>query len=232
MRKTAAALIVAGGKGKRMDAAIPKQFLPLNGTPMLIHALLPFEHHHGIDTIAVVLPRKYHAKGRQLVRKYGLKKVGTFALAGRTRQMSVHHGLEALKKVRPDLVVIHDAARPLVTQDLITRICALAKRKGAASAALAVTDTIVHKTNGKMIERKELLSMQTPQAFDYAMLCKAHAHALKNRKDDFPDDTSLVRAYGVQSVPVEGDATNLKITSKGDLYLAEAIIRSRAESKP
>jgi 2-C-methyl-D-erythritol 4-phosphate cytidylyltransferase len=227
MKKTLAGLIVAGGKGKRMHSTIPKQFIPLDGIPMLIHALLPFEQNPRINTIVIVLPKKYHMKGKHLLKKYNIQKISAISSAGKTRQCSVQHGLSTLVNLKPDLVVVHDAARPLVTRELIDRVCAQAERSGAASAAVELTDTIIRKHNGKLVERDELLRIQTPQAFDYSLLCSAHSHAQKKGIDNYPDDTSLMRAYGVKTAFVEGDVSNLKLTSKGDLVSAEAIIKNR-----
>lgn len=226
-KTTVAGLIVAGGKGKRMHSAIPKQFLPLAGIPILIRALLPFEQNPVISCIVIVLPRKYHAKGKQLLKKYGIKKVTAIAPAGRTRQLSVQHGLTALEPLKPGLVVVHDGARPLVTKTIIDRVVQQSRSSKAASAAIALTDTTVNKWSGKIVERDDLLRIQTPQAFDFCLLYKAHTRAQKKGSIDAPDDTILLRAYGVKTTFVEGEVENLKITSKGDLALAEAIIQKR-----
>jgi 2-C-methyl-D-erythritol 4-phosphate cytidylyltransferase len=222
-----AGLIVAGGKGKRMHRATPKQFITLDGIPMFIHALLPFEQDPRIDTVVLVLPRKYHSKGRRLLKRYNIRKAVALAPAGKTRQLSVHHGLSVLNKWKPDLVVIHDAARPLVTRQLIDRVCDEAERSKAASAAIEIRDTIIRKHNGSMVERDDLLKVQTPQAFDFSLLCRGHTQARKKGKEDYPDDATLLRACGVKTTLVEGDVTNLKITTRGDLLLAELVLGSR-----
>ncbi len=227
-KSSVAGLIVAGGKGKRMHVSTPKQFIKLNGIPILIHALLPFEQSPKINTIVIVLPKKWHNRGMKLLKKFHITKVAAIAPAGKTRQLSVRHGLNELKKLPPDLVVVHDAARPLVTQKLIELICDQAERHRAASAAIEIRDTIIHKHSGKLIERDALLRIQTPQAFNFSLLFKAHSHAQKKEIGDYPDDATLLRAYGVETAFVEGEVANLKITSKGDLACAEAIIRSRS----
>jgi 2-C-methyl-D-erythritol 4-phosphate cytidylyltransferase len=222
-----AGLIVAGGKGKRMGSATPKQFIMLKDTPVLIRALLPFEHNPEINTLVVVLPRKYHARCRSLLKRYRIRKVAALAPAGRTRQLSVRHGLSALKKLKVDLVVVHDAARPLVTQELINRVCHQAERSGAASAALTMSDTVISRQSGKIIDRDDVLRIQTPQAFHFSLLYSAHESTRKSGRTEYPDEASLLRDCGTKTIMVEGDVTNIKITAKGDLLLADAILSTR-----
>ncbi len=226
-KNTIASLVVAGGKGTRMHSRTPKQFITINGIPIVIHALLPFEHHPKIATIAVVMPERYHEKTTRFLKQYGINKLCALAPAGRTRQLSVHHGLQVLKKSAPHLVVIHDAARPLVTLKLIDRVLSEAKRSGAASAAIEINDTVILKKNAQPLDRQALLRIQTPQAYDFSLLLKAHLKAKREGRVDYSDDASLMRSSGVQTTFVQGNVTNLKITSKEDLVFARAMMQSR-----
>jgi 2-C-methyl-D-erythritol 4-phosphate cytidylyltransferase len=228
-KKTIAAIIVAGGCGKRMGGSVPKQFISLEGTPILIRALLPFEESRNISTLIVVLPKRWHTRGMKLMKKYHIRKLAAIAPAGKTRQLSVRHGLRKLKELNPDLVIVHDAARPLVSKRLVELVCGIARRCGAASVAIPLHDTIIHVQRGKPVDRDKLLRIQTPQAFDFSALSHAHAQAYAKGRWNYPDDSTLLRAMGSEIIYVPGEATNLKITSKDDIKLARAIIRMRSQ---
>jgi len=218
------AIIVAGGKGKRMTVNIPKQFIKVDGIPILIRTLHPFESSEEIDNIILVLPEKWKKKGEKLLKTYRIKKVIKIVNAGRTRQASVYNGLITFKKYNPRIVVIHDGARPFITEKIIKESCDGAVKCGAVSAAISLRDTVFDKKRGLILERKNIIRIQTPQAFRYSLILNAHIKA-RRRKYDFPDDTSLLLYYGTQTSFIDGDERNIKITDKKDLLLAQAIVQ-------
>jgi len=167
-----AVLIVAGGSGLRMDAGIPKQYLPINGKPILRHTLEKFSD---FDLIQCVIGEGHDALYQQAVD--GLNILDP-VIGGRTRQESVYRGLQALKVHSPDYVLIHDAARPCVyPQDIHSIINRL---KGNVNATLACPVSESLQCNGKDINRENLWTIQTPQAFDFNMIVDAHEKAIKD----------------------------------------------------
>ncbi len=219
------AIIVAGGKGRRMGGNIPKQFMKLDNDPVIIRTLQVFEASKMIDTIVLILPKKWKKKAQYLLNKYRIKKVTAIAPAGRTRQSSVYNGLVFLKILNPDIVVIHDVARPFVTKTLIEVVCINALRFGAVSCSIPVRDALYEKRRKQFLNRKNIVRVQTPQAFTFSLLLNAHMRARKRKRWDFPDDSSLLLSYRIETVFINGDERNIKITDREDLKLARAIAR-------
>ena len=220
------AIVVAGGKGRRMGGNTPKQFLKIDTIPIIIKTLLPFEKLKEIDTVILVLPKKWKKRGETLLRKYRIKKVIEIANAGRTRQSSVYNGLIPLRRYNPDIVVIHDGARPFITEKLIMASYEGAKKFGAVSAAIKLSDTVFEKKKRVKLDRKNIIRIQTPQTFKFPLILSAHLSARKKKRWDFPDDSSLLLSYGEKTVFIEGDKRNIKITDKEDLLLARAIAKT------
>jgi 2-C-methyl-D-erythritol 4-phosphate cytidylyltransferase len=214
---TAAAVIVAAGRGSRAGGDVPKQWQMLRGQPVVNHTLAVFKTHPAINQIVLVL----HPD--ELTRDAGF---GTFTVVpgGTDRAASVRNGLAATDAV--DYVLIHDVARPLVTHDTITAVLhALAHAAGAAPA-LAVTDALWTGAEGKVTgtrDRRALYRAQTPQGFDRALIIAAHAA----HPGGAPDDVAVARAYGLDVAIVPGDEDNLKITHAQDFARAERILRGR-----
>jgi len=225
---TAGAVIVAAGAGKRMNAPVGKQYLPIGGKPMLVHALEAFERTAAVDAVALVVPAADLDEGRRLAERYGLRKVIAVAPGGAERQHSVRSGLEALVAARPDLawVLVHDAARPLVTPEVIERTLAAARETGAAVPGVPVKDTIKTVDDGGRVletpERGRLRAVQTPQAFRADLLLRAHRQA---EADGFlgTDDAVLVERLGVPVRVAEGDPRNVKVTTPDDLALVRVL---------
>lgn len=220
------AIVVAGGKGRRIGGNTPKQFLKIDTIPIIIKTLLPFEKLKEIDTVILVLPKKWKKRGETLLRKYRIKKVIEIANAGRTRQSSVYNGLIPLRRYNPDIVVIHDGARPFITEKLIRASYEGAKKFGAVSAAIKLSDTVFEKKKRVKLDRKNIIRIQTPQTFKFPLILSAHLSARKKKRWDFPDDSSLLLSYGKKTVFIEGDKRNIKITDKEDLLLARAIAKT------
>ncbi|MDE1986683.1 MAG: bifunctional 2-C-methyl-D-erythritol 4-phosphate cytidylyltransferase/2-C-methyl-D-erythritol 2,4-cyclodiphosphate synthase [Alphaproteobacteria bacterium] len=218
-----AILIVAAGKGERVGGAIPKQYAPLLGQPMLRRSIQAFE---GIPKRAVQV--MIGSGQEDLYCKAAAEcAVRPAVIGGATRQESVRRGLEALTAEAPDFVLIHDAARPLVSRTLVDRvITALAAGAEAAVPLLPVADTLRKHENGKWITvpRAGLLRAQTPQGFRYAAILKAHRdHAAH----DVTDDMALAELAGLKIVAVSGEETNMKVTNPEDFVVAESLLSAR-----
>jgi 2-C-methyl-D-erythritol 4-phosphate cytidylyltransferase len=215
-------IIAAGGSGRRFGGSIPKQFLRLNGVPILQRAIGAFHAVRDVGEIVVVIPAAHRARVQRLVLRAGFTKVSAVVAGGKERQDSVWSGLGAFVQP-PAIVLVHDAVRPLVTRQVILDVAAAARRHGAAVAGVPVKDTI--KREGKKgwytatLERKGLWAVQTPQGFRYRLLREAHVRA---RNEEFigTDESSLVERMGIAVRVVQGDERNLKITTAGDLRIA------------
>lgn len=222
-----AALIVAAGRGSRAGPGAPKQYRQLVGQPVLRHTLAAFSNHPEIaEILAVIHPDD--ASAYENAAK-DLPKLLPPAYGGATRQASVRAGLETLADLRPDLVLIHDGARPLIPARVISAcIQSLAAHDGA-QAGLPVTDTIRWTSNGmagETIDRSGLWRAQTPQAFRFEAILDAHRRAADT---GYTDDVAVAEAAGIQVAMVEGDEDNIKITSSDDLVRAERILMRARE---
>lgn len=231
MKKTyVTAIIVAAGQGTRMKAGINKQYLHLQGKPILAYTLEVFEKCSEIDEILVVVGENEREKCfQEVIKPYGYKKIKKMVLGGATRQESVYNGLKAIT-TNTDIVITHDGARPLVhKQTLRNSIQETLIHKGII-VGVPAKDTI------KMInvkgfvdstpKRDLLWSVQTPQGFSYELLMDAHEKALK---DGFvgTDDAMLVERIGYPIKMIKGTYDNIKITTPEDLIIAEAILNIR-----
>ncbi len=220
------AIIPSAGLGKRIGTG-RKNYLPLQGKPVLAHTLEALEGCGLIDSIIIAARTKKTVA--EIVEKYGFKKIKQIVAGGRTRQDSVSNALKAAKEDY-DVILVHDGARPLITRDVITRTIKSALIHGAAITAVPVKDTIKEVNSGrvkKTIPRDALWSVQTPQAFRSEILIKAHKKA---QKDHFTgtDESSLVERLRQKVVIVEGSYENIKITTREDIPIAEGILRRRA----
>lgn len=217
------AIIAAGGRGVRFGGALPKQLLALGGIPVLQRSVDAFLRHERITDIVVALPADLAAAPPSYVR--GTAKPLTVVDGGERRQDSV---ARAFARVSPsaDIVVVHDAARPLVSAGLISRTIDAAVEHGAAIAALQATDTVKRADGRRMIvgtiPRAEVFLAQTPQAFQMAVLREALSAAAGG---DATDEAAIVERLGRPVVLVDGDARNVKITAPEDLALAEGLLR-------
>lgn len=229
------AIIPAAGSGQRMGGPVAKQFMIVAGAPVLIHTLRRFEECPAIDALIVALqPTEIEAFQNSLP-SYGFRKPIRVVSGGRERSDSILNALEAAREFSPDLVAVHDAVRPFVTTEQITRTMEKAREMGAAILALPVSDTIKEIENGvivRTIDRTRVWRAQTPQIFRYELLMRANAEA---RAAGLPsalttDDSFLVERIGVNVAVVEGSPNNLKITTPEDLDLAEIFFAENGSS--
>jgi len=229
----AAAIITAGGLGKRFDTHggdnLPKQFISLSGKPVIAHSILTFEKSAFIKSIVVVVPESWvEYTKREVVEKFNLKKVYKVVSGGNERQDSVLKGLEAITDM-PDVVVVHDGVRPFVTFELVEEVITKAFESGGAIAAIPATDTIKISTPEQFIEstvpREKIWLAQTPQAFKYDIISEALEKALRENYLG-TDEAELVERLGKEVKIVLGTRENLKITTPEDIKLAELILNS------
>lgn len=217
------AVIVAAGSSTRMGT--PKQFIPLNGRPLIAHTLAAFEQCAAIGEIVVVAQEENHARLREIAETYGIVKLSAIVCGGSTRQQSVRNGVNAC---HADYVAIHDGARPLVTPAIIERVIQGAVQYGAAAAAVRAKDTVkIADENGVVIEtpdRTALWNVQTPQIFEKSLYERAWQHAAAQGLD-LTDDCQLVEALGKPVKLVEGSYTNIKVTTPEDVPFAEELLR-------
>lgn len=225
------ALIPAAGMGKRMGAGSNKQYLLLDGMPILARTVAAFEAAPFIDGIYLVSPEQEIPFCRsEVVDRYRCTKVRAIVPGGAERQHSVCNGLNAMCDVAPDdLVLIHDGVRPFVSQQMLEAAADSAREYGAAVVAVPVKDTVKVVKGGVIAEtppREELWLAQTPQAFRYGLIRDAHARA-KAEGYLGTDDASLIEHQGGEVRIVTGDYRNIKITTPEDLVLAEAFLKGK-----
>jgi 2-C-methyl-D-erythritol 4-phosphate cytidylyltransferase len=212
------ALIVAGGKGERMNADIPKQFLLLNGTPILMHTLKQFSH---FEEIVLVLPPMQFEYWQELCEKYNFRQQHTLVAGGKTRFKSVKNGLDRIAD--NTIVAIHDGVRPLISTSLIDSLFAETKSGIGVIPIITVKDSIrkVEGENSVHVDRNNLFKVQTPQCFLSADIQKAYT---QDFSDTFTDDASVFEANGGKINTLLGEEKNLKITTKEDLKIASILI--------
>lgn len=214
------AIIVAAGAGKRFGEM--KQFAYLRAKPVLEWTLERFEAHEAVEAIVLVLPDEKDMKHYRM--RYA--KILDIVRGGERRQDSVWQGFRLLNTAAPEVVLVHDGARPLVSADLISRIIEAARADGAAVPVLAIEDTIKEVREGRVagtVDRTFLARAQTPQGFRYDVLKKAMDTA---RRDRFygTDEAALVERVGLPVTAVAGDQRNIKITTPVDISIAEALL--------
>lgn len=219
------AIILAGGKGKRMGAKISKQYIELNGKPLLYYTLKQFLSCDEINKIILVLPKEEIEYCRnEVLEKYSLK-VDLIVEGGKERQDSVFNGLSAVKD--EGIVLIHDGARPFVSKRIITEGIKYADLYGAAAPGVTPKDTIKIKDDKSFSKetpkRETLVAIQTPQVFKSNIIKECHKR-LKNDNLIVTDDTMVVEAYSYGVYLYEGEYTNIKVTTPEDLILAEKLI--------
>jgi 2-C-methyl-D-erythritol 4-phosphate cytidylyltransferase len=218
------AIIVAGGKGTRMGGNIPKQFLPLLSLPVLCHSILAFIHTIPGIKIILVAPAGQLNSAQTILKSY----LGQYNLqivaGGETRFHSVQNGLKAIND--DGIVFIHDAVRPLVSQDLIDRCFDCALREGSAIPAIKATDSMrIVNDNGEStpLDRERIRVIQTPQTFMTKIVLPAFK---QDFRPEFTDEASVVEAYGTKICLVEGDKDNIKITDPTDMIIADTLLKS------
>ena len=222
MKKTA--IIVAGGTGQRMGTALPKQFLAIEGKSILLHTIGQFVTAFADINFIIVLPADYIQEGQALITASGLSQSFQFVAGGDTRFQSVKNGLAQADS--DAIVFVHDAVRCLLTPNLIQRCYQQALEKGSAIPAVSSTDTIRITEGAKhhLVDRANVMMIQTPQTFNAAILQKAFEQAYQPA---FTDEANVLEASGKEVYLIEGEYENIKITRPLDLAIAEYILAKR-----
>src|SRR6202451_3419439 len=222
-----AAILVAAGRGLRAGAGGPKKYRSIGGQTVIFRAMEPFCRHPQVFAVQPVLNPDDVAVFNEAVSQLRYEPP---ANGGATRQASVHAGLEALASRNPDVVLIHDAARPFVSAALISRAIDAARRTGAAIPAIPVADTIKLIDAGGNVEatpeRSRLRIAQTPQAFRFDVILDAHRRAAADGRSDFTDDAALAEWAGLTVATLEVDVANMKLTTPEDFVREEARLAS------
>lgn len=225
------AIVVAAGQGTRFGGDTPKQFLLLHDRPVIAHTLRRFEESALIEKVVIVAAPAWSAYlGREIRERFQFQKCKTIVPGGERRQDSVWAGLQALTLKSKDIVVVHDAVRPLFSRQLLERVVAGCEEFDGCIPALALPDT-VKQVSGRVItatvDREGLKLAQTPQAFRSEALLRAFDMARRERFHG-TDEAALVERSGGRICWIEGEAANFKITAPGDLELAGFFLQQRA----
>lgn len=218
-------IIVAGGKGLRMGADIPKQFLPIGGKPVLMRTIERFREYRCDLSIILVLPEAQQAYWKELCTEYGFDIPHRLANGGSTRFESSKNGIAAIPNGEEGFVAIHDGVRPFVSTDTIARCFEAVEESYAVIPVMPVTDTLRYidrQGGGKNVLRSDYRTVQTPQVFDLALLRRAFDQPYQ---DAFTDDASVVESLGCPVAMVEGNRENIKITTPFDIAVAETLLK-------
>ncbi len=224
-----AAVIAAGGKGIRLGSNVRKQYLNLGSKPMLVHSVGLFAGHESASQIIVAVPEGDFESAKGILSTYFPVELFQLVAGGLTRQQSIYNALEAIKG-KPDLVAVHDAARPLASTSLLDRLIETALKSGAVVPVIPLADTAKQVGNKGMVlstpPRESLRLVQTPQVFRFELLMLAYRNALKKGLSA-TDDSALIELLGKPVKTVEGELSNLKVTSALDLALATILLDGR-----
>lgn len=216
------AIVLASGKGTRMtNHHVPKAFIDVDGKPLLYYSLSTFQKCSLIDQIVLVIPKEYVKSSTEYRDMYNLSKLVWVVPGGETRQESVRFALDTIAAEEEDIVLIHDSARPLVSERIIFSNIQIATKTGAVATVIPTSDTIIVSKNGDLVDdvpnRSQCFIEQTPASFRYGLIHKAHQEALKDHVNDISDDVKLVKRLGIEVAMVLGERNNFKVTSEEDL---------------
>jgi 2-C-methyl-D-erythritol 4-phosphate cytidylyltransferase/2-C-methyl-D-erythritol 2,4-cyclodiphosphate synthase len=222
------AIIVAAGRGSRAPGDLPKQYRQLAGMSVLAHGMSVYLVHPGIDAVLPVIHRDDLAHYEAIAAKLPSAKLLPPVFGGESRQQSVMAGLEVSSARPPGCVLIHDAARPLISADVVGRVLAALDKHPGCLAALPLADTLKEEAGGRVartLDRRGLWRAQTPQGFRYAAILAAHRAARDSGRDDFTDDAAIAEWAGLDVALVAGSERNIKLTTPEDFAMAERLLR-------
>lgn len=214
------ALILAGGTGTRLGADIPKQYIEVNGKPIISYCLDVFLQHSDIDSIQIVADEMWHGFISEHISSVKFK---GFSLVGKTRQLSIYNGLCDIRKYADnrDIVIIHDAVRPNVSAEIISECILATKNHDGAIPVLPMKDTVYLSENGivisSLIQREKLFAGQAPEAFKLGRYIKANERLLPDDILKINGSTEPAVMYGMDIAMIKGDENNYKITTPADL---------------
>ena len=227
MSEKVVAIVLAAGKGTRMQSEMPKQYIPLLGKPILFYSLKAFEESSVDNVILVTGKEEQEYCKKEIVERYGFQKVIHIVEGGAERYNSVYQGLLMAKGA--DYVLIHDGARPLITVDIIDRAIQAVKTNGACVVGMPVKDTIQLVNQNQIIEstpvRNRTWLAQTPQCFEYSLAFSSYCKAIEQKDSTITDDAMVIMRYSNKEVSmIEGSYKNMKVTTPEDILLAELFL--------
>ncbi|WP_346708060.1 IspD/TarI family cytidylyltransferase [Massilistercora timonensis] len=229
------AIIFAGGSGVRMGAGVPKQFLEINGRPIIIHTLKLFQNHDMIDKIYIAVLEDYIPYMEELVEEFHISKTVKIIAGGATAQDSIYNALKEAEKENPDdsIVLLHDGVRPFVSYDTIAKNIIGVKENGNAVTCTPCYETILLSHDGNQVDtvpyRKETFAAQAPQSFRLKDIIKAHdtVRSLPTRYENMVDACTIYRSQGLNVNMIEGNRGNIKVTTPEDVYMFRALLQYR-----
>ena len=229
-------ILLAGGIGKRMGTDIPKQFLQVKGKPVIVYTIENFQRNPAIEKIVVVCVKEWMEELKTIVKEYNLTKVEWIIEGGKTGHDSIRNGVFFLKDkvTEEDYVIVHDAVRPILPQKAIDEVLRVAHERGNASSCIACHPPIVIKDDSisgtKDVERDKIILTASPQAFHYPLALRCYEQAEKENYHDSTFTSSLLIHCSERVFFAKGTTCNIKITTKEDLALFEALLSMPEES--
>ncbi len=227
------AIIFAGGSGVRMGAGVPKQFLEINGKPVIIHTLQLFQFHDEIDKIYISMMEDYIPYMQELVEEYRLTKVVKVIPGGETAQDSIYNALKLAESenATDSIVLLHDGVRPFVSYEVISENIRSVKENGNAITCTPCFETILLSKDGDRVEtvpyRKETYAAQAPQSFFLKDIIAAHDYVrgLSTRYENMVDACTIIKSQGIDAHMVMGNRGNIKVTTPEDVYMFRALLQ-------
>ena len=227
------AIIFAGGSGVRMGAGVPKQFLEINGKPIIIHTLQLFQYHDQIDKIYISVLKDYVSYMNELVDEYRLKKVAAVIPGGETAQDSIYNALKKAEEENSEdsIVLLHDGVRPFVSYDVIADNIKGVKEHGNAITCTSCYETILLSKDGDQVDsvpyRKETFAAQAPQSFYLKDIIAAHdvVRARPERYESMVDACTILKSQGLDVHMIPGNRGNIKVTTPEDVYMYRALLQ-------
>lgn len=219
------AIIPSGGESKRFGGEIPKQYFNINGKEIIVYTLEVFQNCELIDEIIIAAKAEYFALLYEIKEKYNLNKISKIVEGGKERQDSVFNALSSIAAEENDLVAVHDAARPLLPNQILLTALNAAEKFDSIVTALKARDTLIkgRETVEEFLNRNEIYYAQTPQIFRYKILMDAMKKAYKENLTG-TDESMIVKNAGYEVKIVEGDLRNFKITNSSDIDLFKSVI--------
>jgi 2-C-methyl-D-erythritol 4-phosphate cytidylyltransferase len=220
------AVIPAGGKGKRSGTETPKQYLKFHGKELIAYTLEVFQKNNLVDEVIISAEPSYFSVLEEIKKKFSRTKISKIVESGEQRQDSVYNALKSIKASENDLIAVHDAARPLLPDDILTKAIITAKEKGNALVCLKARDTLLKgdQVVNEYVDRSEIYYVQTPQIFKYGDLMKAMKKAYEKNFIG-TDESMLVKELGIGINIVEGSMLNFKVTTSTDFEIFKKLTR-------
>jgi 2-C-methyl-D-erythritol 4-phosphate cytidylyltransferase len=221
------AVIPAGGKGKRGGTETPKQYLKFHGKELIAYTLEVFQKNKLVDEVFISAEPEYFSLLEEIKKKFNLSKISKIVDGGEERQDSVYNALKSINSDKDDLIAVHDAARPLLPETILTKAIRTAKEKGNALVCLKARDTLLKGDEfvKEYVDRSEMYYVQTPQIFKYGDLMKAMKKAYEKNFIG-TDESMLIKELGININIVEGSMLNFKVTTATDIEMFEKLTGS------